>query len=234
MSAGQAATLQVFGRVGRIIAPSPSFHAPENTMGNPQSAPIASDHDAGSVPAESSFELLVRAKDGDLLARERLFTRFLPRVRRWAHGRLPANSRSLLNTDDLAQEVLCRAFVSLETFDPRHDGAFPAFLRRILVNRVRDEIRSATRRPAGEPLDNEPYAEDPSPVELAIGTEALERYERALLRLKPHERELVVARFELDFTNEEIATLFEKPSIAAARVAVGRALAKLAEEMSRD
>ena len=162
-----------------------------------------------------------------------LFARYLPRVRRWAHGRLPAYSRSLLNTDDLAQEVLCRAVVSLEKFDPRHEGAFQGFLRQIMVNRVRDEIRSSRRKPAGEVLEDEHAADDPSPIELAIGQQALDRYEAALQRVKPQERELIVARFELDFSNDEIAALFDKPTPSAARVAVGRALVRLAEEMAR-
>ena len=125
---------------------------------------------------------------------------------------MPAHSRSLLNTDDLAQEVLCRAIVSLEKFDPRHEGAFQGFLRQIMMNRVRDEVRSARRRPTDELNEDEHLADDPSPMELAIGQEALERYEAALQRLKPQERELIVARCELDFSNEEIAALFDKPT----------------------
>lgn len=215
---------------GRIIAPTAPTPA---TMADPPDAASPLSLTDG-VSAEASFSLLLRAKAGDQLARETLFARYLPRVRRWAHGRLPAYSRSLLNTDDLAQEVLCRAIVSLETFEPRHEGAFQGFLRQIMVNRVRDEVRSAQRKPAGEPLEDEHVAHDPSPVELAIGQEAIERYEAALERVKPQERELIVARYELDFSNEEIAALFDKPTAAAARVAVGRALVRLAEEMARD
>jgi RNA polymerase sigma-70 factor (ECF subfamily) len=204
-------------------------------MSDPRNAvPFGTGNDAAaSGSAESSFALLLRAKAGDDLAREALFSRYLPRVRRWAHGRLPGYCRSLLNTDDLAQEVLCRAIVSLEKFEPHHEGAFQGFLRQIMLNRVRDEVRSARRKPTDELIEDEHVAEDPSPIELAIGREALERYEASLLRLKPQERELIVARCELDFSNEEIAALFDKPTPTAARVAVGRALVKLAEEMAR-
>jgi RNA polymerase sigma-70 factor (ECF subfamily) len=184
-------------------------------------------------PAESSFALLLRAKGGDSQAREELFSRYLPRVRRWAHGRLPLHSRSLLNTDDLAQEVLCRAVMSLEKFTPQHEGAFQGFLRQIMLNRVRDEVRAAGRRPTDELVEDDHFTPDPSPVELAIGQQALERYEAALERLKPQERELIVARCELDFSHDEIAALFDKPTPAAARVAIARALARLAEEMAR-
>jgi RNA polymerase sigma-70 factor (ECF subfamily) len=62
----------------------------------------------------------------------------------------------------------------------------------------------------------------------------LERYEAALLRLPEAERELVIARVEMGYTNEELANLFGKPTKGAARVAVGRALVRLAEEMGHD
>jgi RNA polymerase sigma-70 factor, ECF subfamily len=218
---------------GLIIGPILSLPVTGN-MNNPRKAvPLGpGDNAAASGSAEASFALLLRAKSGDEQAREALFARYLPRVRRWAHGRLPAYSRSLLNADDLAQEVLCRAIISLETFEPRHEGAFQGFLRQVMVNRVRDEVRGARRKPTDELVD-EHVAEDPSPMELAIGQEALERYEASLQRLKPQERELIVARCELDFSNEEIAALFGKPTPSAARVAVARALVKLGQEMAR-
>ena len=232
MAVSSAVTADLVARgPRRIIAPSP---ASDNMTGKPHSA-ADPDGNRASGLAESSFALLLRAKSGDQQAREDLFSRYLPRVRRWAHGRLPARSRSLLNTDDLAQEVLCRAVVSLEKFDPRHEGAFQGFLRQIMLNRVRDEVRSTQRRPVGELLEEDEHiASDPSPIELAIGREAHERYEAALQRLKPQERELIVARCELDFSIDEIAALFDKPSPAAARVAIARALVRLAEEMAHD
>jgi RNA polymerase sigma-70 factor (ECF subfamily) len=227
------ATADLIGGLGFIMGPLLK-PAVSTSMTDHPDAPGKSggDHSALSS-AESSFALLLRAKGGDPKAVESLFARYLPRVRRWAHGRLPPYSRSLLNTDDLAQEVLLRAIVSLDKFEPRHEGAFQGFLRQTILNRVRDEIRSAKRRPAGETPEEEPVGSDASPLEIAIGHEALERYEAALERLKPLDRELIVARCELDFSAAEIATIFGKPTAAAAQVAVGRALVRLAEEMAR-
>ena len=159
--------------IGTLLALPVTAH-----MSDPrQPAPFLPGSDALAIGSAASFDLLLRAKAGNEQARELLFTRYLPRVRRWAHGRLPAHSRSLLNTDDLAQEVLCRAIVSLEMFEPRHEGAFQGFLRQVMMNRVRDEVRSARRKPTDELIEEEHFAEDPSPMELAIGREALERYE---------------------------------------------------------
>jgi RNA polymerase sigma-70 factor (ECF subfamily) len=226
-------TTDLIGGLGFIMGPL-LIPAVSKPMTDHHNATRTAENDVGALsPAESSFVLLLRAKEGDQKAVEALFARYLPRVRRWAHGRLPAYSRSLLNTDDLAQEVLLRAIVSLDKFEPRHEGAFQGFLRQTILNRVRDEIRSTRRRPAGDVLEEEPVADDASPLEIAIGHQALERYEAALERLRPQDRELIVARCELDFSAAEIATIFGKPTAAAAQVAVGRALVRLAEEMAR-
>jgi RNA polymerase sigma-70 factor (ECF subfamily) len=72
-----------------------------------------------------------------------------------------------------------------------------------------------------------------SPLEQAIGREAVQRYERALERLKPEEREAIIARVELGYTYEELAEALGKPTADAARQAAQRALVRLAEEMKR-
>jgi RNA polymerase sigma-70 factor, ECF subfamily len=183
--------------------------------------------------SESTYEILLRAKEGDRQAIEGLWARYLPRIRRWAHGRLPASSRGMLDTDDLAQEILLRAIQHVDSFEPRHEGAFQGYLRQMLRNRVLDEVRRAARRPTDTSIHDEHAASDPSPLELAVGRENLERYEAALQLLKPQDRELVIARFELDFSAAEIAAAFGKPSVAAAQMAVGRAVLRLAEVMGR-
>ena len=67
---------------------------------------------------------------------------------------------------------------------------------------------------------------------VAIGNEALERYEAALARLNAGDREAVIARIELGQTYAEIASALGKPSTEAARMAVNRALARLARFMA--
>jgi len=70
-----------------------------------------------------------------------------------------------------------------------------------------------------------------SPVDSAIGSETLERYEAALDRLSAPEREAIVARVELGLSYTELAEALDKPSPDAARMAVARALLRLADEM---
>jgi RNA polymerase sigma-70 factor, ECF subfamily len=215
--------------IGTFV-PDPVRRAMSDPPAAERPKPVSPDE----VPAESSFDLLIRAKRGDEAAMESLCVRYLPRLKRWAHGRLPASSRGMLETEDLAQEVLFRAIERVETFHPRHEGAFQGYVRQILLNRVRDELRKGQRRPAAAPLEEEQHeAADPSPLEMAIGRQALDRYEAALARLRDQDREMIVARLELGFSAAEIASEFGKPSAAAAQMAVSRALVRLAEEMAR-
>jgi RNA polymerase sigma-70 factor (ECF subfamily) len=198
--------------------------------------PVPTPAETGAASdALSSFDLVVRARSGDQQATERLFARYLPRLRRWAHGRLPNAVRSALDTHDLVQDTLLQVVRQLPSFEPRHEGAFQAYVRQTLLNRIRDEARRGKRRGgAPESLDPGLPSRDSSPLEEAIGAEALERYEAAIARLRPADREAIIARIELRLPYPEVASTLGKPNVAAAHVAVSRALIRLAAEMSRE
>ena len=76
-----------------------------------------------ATPPESTATLLSLMRDGDGAARERLVARYLPLLRRWAHGRLPGYARDLNDTNDLVQITLMSALRNLEQFESRHEGA---------------------------------------------------------------------------------------------------------------
>lgn len=187
-----------------------------------------------SARADTTFALLEKAKAGDQSAIERLFQRYLPRMQRWARGRLPSHVRHLGDTQDLVQESLIQTFTRLEHFEYRGEGALQAYLRQVLLNRIRGEVRRAASRPAGHDLKDEHVDAGPSPLQQAIGREGLDRYEAALERLRPQEREAIIARFELGMNNEELAAALGKPSKDAARRAAERAVRRLIEEMARE
>ena len=182
---------------------------------------------------ESTFVLLDMARGGDGRAMDRLFTRYLTPLRRFAHGRLPASARDLMDTADLVQETLMQTFKRIDVFQPQREGALLAYLRQGIVNKVRDEIRRRGRRPVPETLDESAVDSAISPLDAAIGQEAVDRYEAALQRLEPEEREAIIARVELGMSFEEVAAALEKPTADAARKAVSRALLRLAGEMRR-
>jgi RNA polymerase sigma-70 factor (ECF subfamily) len=179
----------------------------------------------------STTRLLDRCRRGEGSAREELYRRFLPRLRQWAHGRLPGYARDLADTDDLVQVSLLSALNHLETFEPRREGAFLAYLRRILMNRIRDEIRRVTRRGTTEALPERLEGRLASPLEEVLGRDLLESYEKALARLTEGQQEAVLLRVEFGYTYAEIAEATGAPSEAAARMLVVRGLARLAEEL---
>ena len=187
----------------------------------------------GARPAhsDSTAELLIRARSGDLRAREALLERSREPLRRFAHGRLPSYARDLCDTDDLVQVTLIKAFQHMEDFEQRGEGAFFAYLRQIALNKIRDEIRRVTRRPGRAEFKDSIASTARSPMEEAIGNEALDRYEAALLTLPDAQRELVVMRLEMGLSYREIAESAGSPSENAARMAVARAVMRLAEQM---
>ena len=183
---------------------------------------------------DSTLSLLTRARGGDNEALEELFARYVPLLRRWAAGRLPRRLRDLADTPDLVQETMLQVFRKIEAFEHRGEGAFQAYLRQAVMNRIRNEIRNVGRRPDRIQLDDRAPDEGLSPLEAAIGTEAVEQYEAGLQRLNDQERALVVARVELGLTYSEVAEATGKASADAARMAVTRAIARLIQEMAHN
>lgn len=186
----------------------------------------------GGRPVESTIELCELARGGDPHALDRLYHRYLPRLRRWASGRMPAAARGVLDTDDLVQDVMLRTVRRLDAFDPHASGGFHAYLRQSLMNRVRDEARRSRRNPEPLELSGDEASSSPSPLQEAIGREQLDRYEAALSRLKPEDREALIARIEMGLGYDEVAETLGKNSANAARMAVVRALGRLLREMN--
>jgi RNA polymerase sigma factor (sigma-70 family) len=180
---------------------------------------------------ESSIELIQRAQTGDDQALDRLIARYRPRLRRWAAGRLPRFAREMADTEDLVQEALVGTIQNFRDFELRGEWALQGYLRQAVTNRIRDELRRHSRRPARDELADLP-ANECSPLEAAIGRQQFERYQHGLETLGPIERECVVARLELSLSYSEIAALINKPSPDAARMTVTRALAQLAKHMA--
>jgi serine/threonine-protein kinase len=128
---------------------------------------------------ETSVALLERVRLGDREALDLLLRRYVPALRRWARGRLPRWARDLADTEDLVQETVIRTLRNLKTFEYRHEGALQAYLRQAVMNRIRDEIRRVGNRPEIGSLDEELADARTSPLEAAVGAEAVARYEGA-------------------------------------------------------
>ena len=181
---------------------------------------------------ETTAALLERVRAGDEVALQDLCERYLPVLKRWARGRLPARARGLNETDDLVQVTLIRALAHVKEFESRREGAFLAYLWRILLNAIRDEIRHHSCRPPIEELNGDFSDSQPSVLDRVIGRETMARYEAALNRLPEEHREAVILRIEFGFTYSQIAEALRRPSPEAARKTVVRALAQLADTLN--
>src|SRR5688500_13988138 len=180
---------------------------------------------------EPTIELVVKARGGNREAVEALLQRCLPQLKRWAHGRLPAAARGSLDTGDLVQETVLHVLRRLDQFEPRHVGAMQAYLRMSVINRIRDEVRKIGRQAPPTELPDDLLSDATSPLEAAVQTEAYERYRTALTHLTPREREMIVARIEVQWSVAEIAERFGVRTPDAARMAVTRALKKLTDRL---
>jgi RNA polymerase sigma-70 factor (ECF subfamily) len=191
--------------------------------------PAIPERDDRAPDPSATAILLTRARDGDTDAREKLFERFFPILRQWAHRRLPGGARDLNDTMDLVQITLLRALNRLEHFEARGEGAFLAYLRQILLNEIRKESNRAARRGPHETVDETLVSPHASIVDRVIGAEQIERYQHGLEQLSDEQREGVLLRLEFNYSYEQIADAVGKASPDAARMMVVRALARLAE-----
>jgi RNA polymerase sigma factor (sigma-70 family) len=180
---------------------------------------------------ESSVELVVKAQSGDSEALDQLLVRYLPRLRRWARGRLPWGLRTMLDTGDLVQEAMVKALPHLATLEIRSDRAVELYLQKAVSNRILDLRRRARRRPMREEMPEQVRAAGVSPQEAVVAAEAIEQFQAALASLKPEESRAIKLRIEKGLDYDQIAAQLGKPSADAARMAVSRAVMRLAERM---
>jgi RNA polymerase sigma-70 factor (ECF subfamily) len=193
---------------------------------------LSSDGGSTLLSDEPTIELVVKARRGDRMAVEALLERCLPSLRRWAHGRLPAAARGHLDTGDLVQDAALNLIRRLDLFEPQHVGAMQAYLRQSVINRIRDEVRRIGRNPPPVDLPDDQPSDRTSPLESAIKAEAYQRYREALGALDPKDREMIVARVEVQWSLGEIAERFGLRTVDAARMRVTRALKKLTDRLA--
>jgi len=167
-----------------------------------------------SVPTE---QLLRRIREGESAARQALYERCLPLLTRWAHGRMPAPARDIADTDDLVQVTLLRALNHLEEFQANGSGSFLAYLRQILLNEVRAELRRRQRGVTKVDIETQVLADDSSSVvERLVGHERLLAYEKALAALDRRDQELIVMRLEFG-DGELIGATFPRAVVSSLR-----------------
>jgi len=195
---------------------------------SPSSAP---DSDLKAQPTD---ELLRHIRAGSSAAQQVLYQRCLPLLQRWAHGRLPRGARDVADTDDLVQVSLMRALKHLGQVQSDSSGGFLAYLRQILLNEVRGEMRK--HRVRGEQIDVttlELADEQDSAIEQLVGRDRMRAYESALASLNQRQQELIMMRLEFGMSFPEIA-LETGSEPDAVRMMITRALKSLTDRIASE
>jgi RNA polymerase sigma-70 factor (ECF subfamily) len=165
-----------------------------------------------SLDAPGDSELIIRARSGDLRAREVLARRYREPAYLLALQLLgdPEEAR------DLAQDCLLRFFLKLDRFDA--DRPVLPWLRRIVRNGAIDLIRRRKVRRADSLDSSGPEGEAVEVLDLRADTEgdALDRERQrcvwaCLQQLSPAHREIVVLRDYQDLSYEQIADVLGVP-----------------------
>jgi RNA polymerase sigma-70 factor (ECF subfamily) len=180
---------------------------------------------SGVATAEPTIEIIRKIRGGDAASREILVARYLPLLRRWAHGRLPDSARDLSDTDDLLQVTFIRVLNNLDQLRLERPGSFFLYLKQTVLNAIRDEIRRQRRKGISTSSEKiEPQLDTDANLDVAYGE--LDAYERALERLPKRQQSLIVMRLEFGLSYEEIAAECGSTPDAA-RMMVTRAVVRL-------
>ena len=129
------------------------------------------------------------------------------------------------------QDAFINLFRRRGQIEPRRRGALRAYLQESIRNRIRDEVRRAGMVETTQTANPGWRDRGTSPLEHAITREKAARYREALARLDTADQELIVGRIELGYSYEQLALATGKSSPDAARVAVRRALLRIAGEI---
>jgi RNA polymerase sigma factor (sigma-70 family) len=159
-----------------------------------------------------------------------LCARFRPLLARWARFCLARAGVGADEADDLVQAALLRALRGIDAFDMRGEAALLGWLRRILLNEVRDELRRRRCRGEAVAIDAN-LAADGDPVGAVLAHERARAYASALRALNARQRRHVRLRVEHGMSFGEIAAA-TGGSEDGARMIVTRAMRVLSEQLS--
>lgn len=97
-------------------------------------------------------DLLDRVGAGDAGALDELLGHRLAELSQWVSAQLPRSARDLADTTAIVQETLLASFARPGRLARLGEGAFGAYIRTAVLNRVRDEVRRV-RRGSANALD---------------------------------------------------------------------------------
>jgi RNA polymerase sigma-70 factor (ECF subfamily) len=183
------------------------------------------------VPA-SDVELVRGALDGS----EPAFREIVMRYQRSVYGLIVRMVRDSARAEELAQDTFVKAFRALHTYDVQRK--FSAWLLTIAHHVAIDELRKGTLATESLELVTEEgthtrdYADtrSPTPAVIAERVELASVLQKAIGRLRPEYREVVILRYERDLDYDEIAEITGQP-MGTVKSSLHRARKELAEHL---
>jgi len=151
---------------------------------------------------------------------------------RWARRWLPHARVGIHDAEDFVQTTLLRALNRIDEFELHGDAGVLAYLRQILLNEIRGELRRGARRGEAVELDDD-FATDggDSVVEQAQRLERECAYADALRKLNPRQQRHVTLRVQFGMSFDEIAAC-AGGNADSARMVVTRAVRTLGAELA--
>ena len=173
--------------------------------------------------------LVQRAREGDERAVELLYRRYIARVERWTHGRVPLAARDLHDTQTVAHDVLVRSLLKAVDEDGGIRSSFRAYVKQALRNQLSDLGRR--RKEVLDAIDDDTPDDAPTELELMLEREFEQRVRRGIDALSREHRQLLFLRFELGTSYADLAQHLQLASEDAARMRVNRVVGHLRESL---
>jgi RNA polymerase sigma-70 factor (ECF subfamily) len=160
-------------------------------------------------------------QSGPFETRYQAFLETIKQLRPSLHRYCARMTGSVMDGEDVAQEVLFEAYRKLDKFDDSR-GLKP-WLFRIAHNRCIDFVRKRAVRVEAETAAMEPDTIEPAePAILSVGRAV----ERLVINLPPKERACLLLKDVFDYSLEEIAELVDS-TVGGVKAALSRARTKL-------
>lgn len=138
-------------------------------MKAPRALPHSGDGDTNGLPSprtESALntqDLLAGARRGEDEAWEEIFRRYRAMLSVMVRIRIPGMLRSRFDTEDVLQAAFISVFEQIRRFEYQGEGSFRRWLSRVVVNKLRDNLKHHQR--SKRAVANETPLEDTRPLD---------------------------------------------------------------------
>lgn len=176
-----------------------------------------------------THELWKRAKAGDGVAFDELFSIHTERLLVFISAKLGSRLRERIEPQDVLQDAYAAAWQAFSQFDYTDEGAFLRWMCRIIDNRLRDANDYFTA--AKRQVQARPYTMPTGPLTALARAENRERLQAALVQLSDEHREVILLRYFQGVSTEEAAEQMQR-SPGAIRNLLSRALIELGKHLN--